>query len=472
MKKAQITIMLIIVMVLLLIFGLMTYFQGKTTEQQGAQEIQEQRMSIEAIKPMQDYITQCLDIWALRGLELLGKQGGIIFKSQGGLVEESMLQEGKDYLFFGPENAKIAYANERLTEKENIPVLLDTLAFQPPEYPYLSFPMIQGIESDAVLSGITKLNLLNASSASAVTLKENVESFVTKQVIDCIDWSAFESSNLEIEEKKEDAQTEVLISDDNMRFVLSYPIKVTQKQSGAKISVSNFTVDYPFKLKKFFRFINQVIDQDNTNMSFSPRNIDTGMYTVSVIEKANTQFQKDDFLRFVDKTSLILDKPYVFYVARQNRPPALWNIKQSDLTDKKLCTRCSSGIQGTTLAVVNINHHNSFTEAELKLNNSECDTDDPSIDEKIYLIDLTVQDPDEDEVSFFVGGEGSISTPLQIPMRTSIFGSPTLYSSPVIGEKYYTVWIWANDTTPFYGPNSWREYQAINLTFVENLCTP
>src|SRR3989338_9017088 len=175
MKKAQLTVMFIIVMILLLIFGLMFYFQKRVTEERGVREIQEQRMTIEAAQPMVDYITQCLDIWALRGLELLGQQGGVIFQSQGGLVEESMLQEGKDYLFFGPENAKIAYANERLTEKENIPVLLDTLAFQPPEYPYLSFPMIQGIESDAVLSGITKLNLLNASSASAVTLKENVE---------------------------------------------------------------------------------------------------------------------------------------------------------------------------------------------------------------------------------------------------------------------------------------------------------
>ena len=61
----------------------MFYFQKRVTEERGVREIQEQRMTIEAAQPMVDYITQCLDIWALRGLELLGQQGGVIFQSQG-----------------------------------------------------------------------------------------------------------------------------------------------------------------------------------------------------------------------------------------------------------------------------------------------------------------------------------------------------------------------------------------------------
>lgn len=469
MKKAQITIILIIIMILLLIFGLMRYFQSKTTEQQGVQEIQVQRMTIESVKPLQDYLTQCLNIWALRGLELLGKQGGVIYQEQGGLTDEQQKREGTDYLFFPLENAKVAYANRRLTEKENIPVLVSTIAFRPPQYPYLSFPWRQQVKSEEVITGINTLNLLNASTPGAITLKDDLQAFITTQVKNCFDKNAFPT--LEIEEFPEKANTTVILTDENMRFFLTYPLKITQTQTGAQMDFANVTVEYPFKLKTFFTFINTAIDQDNTNISFSPRNIEEGNYTISVIENPNPDFPREDLLRFRDNSSLILDKPYVFYVARQNRPPALWLLDQQEFDSQKLCTQCTSGLQGSTMEITAKEHRESVTNATIEIDNTECDTGNPLIDGVTKQIYLIAQDPDEDEVNITLTGAGSFSTTFYVPMPANIF--QTLLQSQSIGEHLYTIGIWIDDGTLKSGPPgiAWQEYQEINLTIVQNLCS-
>lgn len=451
----------------------MFYFQKRVTEERGVREIQEQRMTIEAAQPMVDYITQCLDIWALRGLELLGQQGGVIFQSQGGLTDDNDFRpsdEGRTYVRYGPENAKVAFGIVRLTERENVAALNNVIAFRPPEYPYLDFPYRQlgvvplVVDDQATLS-LNTLTVLKATPP-AIALKENLEVYITKQVLDCVRFEEFEKQNLQIIDHPEQASTMATITETNMRFFLTYPIEIVQTQTQAKLHVDNFTVEYPFKLLKFFQMINNVVDSDSNNISFSPRGIDTAEYSISVIDGARPLLPRDDVLRFTDKTSLILDKPYTFLVARQNRAPALWLINQNDLNQKKLCTQCFSTQQdGSRISIINPSFDGKTNStATLHIENDCWDA------RSDYSIFLTAQDPDEDNVTFSVTGGSALA--LQLPITQAVWN--TLQNGPSPGEKVYPVRIKVSDGTPEYGmpEQAWQEYQEVNLIVEPNQCPP
>lgn len=465
-------------MILLLIFGLMYYLQGKTTAERGKQEIKEQRMTLQNAKPMEDYIVQCLNLWALRALALLGEQGGVIFSSQGGLTDDTSgahqfkaIHEGKTYLYYGSGNPKVAYGSVRLTDKENLAQLNDIVAFKPPIYPYTKFPY-RGNNIDTLGTfSMNTLNLLNASPGT-ISLQENAQAFITHKVIECVDFSQFERENIEIINYPQRANTTAIITStqesSNVRFFLYYPIEIIQPQTGAKIKLENFTVEYPFKLYHFFNTINAVIDEDNKNMSFNLRNINTGVYEVGISENV---FERDDVIRFTDNTSYILDKPYTFAVPRQNRPPALWLINQTRIDNLHVCAACFSDdpqVSGSTVSIENQNHEpdGSISNATLTIDNTDCDSSlaiDP-----YYEINLTAQDPDEDEVIFRVSGQGDVLSPTQMPITSTLWGGlPEVH----VGERIHTIRIWADDGTPTSGaPISWQEYQDINLSVVLNPC--
>ena len=116
-------------------------------------------------------------------------------------------------------------------------------------------------------------------------------------------------------------------------------------------------------------------------------------------------------------------------------------------------------------------HRESVTNATIEIDNTECDTGNPLIDGVTKQIYLIAQDPDEDEVNITLTGAGSFSTTFYVPMPANIF--QTLLQSQSIGEHLYTIGIWIDDGTLKSGPPgiAWQEYQEINLTIVQNLCS-
>ncbi len=474
MAKAQITIILIIVMILLLIFGIMSYLQSSTTEKMGQKTIQEQRTVLSSAQPLQEYLSQCLGIWALRGLELLGQQGGVIFKSQEGLTDDTSStnvfkanNEGQTYLRYGAEEGKVVYGMKRLTDKENLAQLNPFVAFQPPEYPYLDFPYRGTLKDDQGIFSVNNLQLLNATPP-ANSLRENLQRFATAKTISCADFAPFELQQWEMNASPEKAFTEMILTENNIRFFINYPITMTNTKTNAQINIDNVTVEYPFKLLPFFNFINNVADQESTNISFSPRRVQQGNYNVIVKENI---FERDDVLVFTDMSSLILDKPYQFYVPRQNRPPALWKIPASQVSAIKICAACfedNPQTKGSTVSIMNMPHEEdgSINRATLQFDNSKCNTalGIPAMTE----INLTAQDPDEDAVTFTVSGAGNIATPTELPITSARW---TTLPSRTAGERIHTLRIWADDGTPTQGTNAWQEYQDINVSVVMNSCS-
>src|SRR5574341_43757 len=85
--KAQITIFIIIGLLVVIAFGITLYAASKMGTRFETRETQ-QRVEQLGIQPIQDYVTTCLSLAVTDALGLIGKQGGVIYKSQGGTTPD------------------------------------------------------------------------------------------------------------------------------------------------------------------------------------------------------------------------------------------------------------------------------------------------------------------------------------------------------------------------------------------------
>ena len=87
-KHAQLTLMIITGIVLLFAVALVIWLGSQATTRRTAPEAEHQRLRQVAVEPVRDYIQSCLDIVTSTALDLLGKQGGVLYRNQGGLTRD------------------------------------------------------------------------------------------------------------------------------------------------------------------------------------------------------------------------------------------------------------------------------------------------------------------------------------------------------------------------------------------------
>src|SRR3989338_9739612 len=97
-KKSQAAIFLIIGIVMVMIavsLILVSRFAAKKVSKQETIDVKEAAFDVQ---PVKNFVTECLSATSKNGLMLLGRQGGYLFRSQGGLlIDYSDTDEG---LFF------------------------------------------------------------------------------------------------------------------------------------------------------------------------------------------------------------------------------------------------------------------------------------------------------------------------------------------------------------------------------------
>ncbi len=96
MKRGQISLMIAVAIVLIILFSLLFMFYSRT---RGIQVDNDNLAQIR--KPVEMYIDGCLYKVLDNGLDLLGKQGGVIFESQGGKTPDNLKNMRRMYLFHG-----------------------------------------------------------------------------------------------------------------------------------------------------------------------------------------------------------------------------------------------------------------------------------------------------------------------------------------------------------------------------------
>lgn len=369
-KKSQVTVFIIIAIVLVAFFGITYYMIMTNVVERGEEQILRQQISSEKIDPIREYITSCFRLSASEGLKLLGKQGGYIYVSQGGIVPDPLESElGQEFIDY--EQTKIHYGI--YAPVSNIG---NVFYSQPPDYPWPAFPRrynrITGEYSAKKFEGYFGRNKVPPlEKTKEDSIQENLEKYTVNGTLKCIDWDAFEVQGLRINSSAPNVS--VVFAESDVSFTMDFPVTITDTATGAVTDIKSFTVSYGVRMKKILNFTAKILDSDVTDITYDIRASD-GTISSSAISDV---FGRDDLIVVKDTESRILDDQYEFRFARKNRAPALHFINNQTDIKQPICG-------GSLIQFVNPN----------KLNIVD------SCEDNSFELELNTSDPDEDIVEF------------------------------------------------------------------------
>lgn len=340
MKKAQLTLMIITGIVLLIAVGIVIWLGAQTETKRTVSAAEQQRMRQVAVQPVKDYIQNCLDLVTMAGLEIIGKQGGVIYKSQGGLTPDVNVVEdlGKRYVEYGGYN--VSYLIQK--PAQDIGVLYFA---SPPNYPWPSFPYVLNKTDKSVMKTLYtgyfgRSFLPPLFKPGENSIQEQLESYISHNLPKCVDWKTFANQGLSIDAGKPNitvmiAENKTQIETEKFFTVLAdWEVNITDLTTGGNTTLREFSLSYPVHLAKFYLFIQGIILGEINDASFNP--LASGTYATPVyVEKdvfKNPETKEtDDIIIVQDTESMLRGRPLEFWILRGNRYPALVWINQTSL---------------------------------------------------------------------------------------------------------------------------------------------
>jgi hypothetical protein len=410
--RGQITIFIIIGILVLVAFSIALYVGTKMKQRVEVRETQ-QHIEKLGIQPIQDYITTCLSLAATEGLNLIGKQGGVIYQSQGGITPAPV--EGNYVTYTDPERAeqlKVEYLI--LPPEGNVGELFFS---EPPAYPFPGFPYVpdeteplfKGYYGQNMLPPLYKISVQNNEHVGN-SIQENLETFIAQKTVNCVNWKTFEDKGYGITSGNATAslifaqKQEQFAGEQYITIGLIWPVEVSTP-GGDKTLLTDFAIKAPVRLATIYYTVKQIIDSDVTDISYVPGNI--GAFSASILP-----YGEDSFVAVKDAQSTVANKPFEFWIPRKNRRPALWHIDVSPLKDATF--HITKEGRGTSITV----------QDNILSFNDPCQE---SGVQNPFLLQLNASDPDEDKITYAVHLPGSSNNEIP-PDAVNFAYSITVYS--------------------------------------------
>jgi len=323
--KSQVTIFLLLGLLIVMVAAsliIMGRYASKKLSKQETIDIKEAAIDVH---PVKNFVTECLSSTSKNGLKLLGRQGGYIFKSQGGaLIDYPDTDEG---IFFAKNgNAKVVYniLKPRFALGKNAPAI--------PDYPWRTFPYTdstknaKNLESKSAF-GINNLPPLNQSFGQN-SMQQQLEAFTENTIDKCLDFSVFENQGMSVTKGKKEVTVD--INENDITFILNYDITVENLVSGEKTQIKSFLVKHKSRLGKMHKFINSLIESDISNINFNILN--NTMEDSFQIDAQKNIYSNDDLIIITDGQSILDNSPYKYYFAKKNRNPAMFYLFPEKIT--------------------------------------------------------------------------------------------------------------------------------------------
>ncbi len=339
MKKAQLTIMITMGIILLFAVVIVIWLGTQTATIRTAPEAEQQRLRQIAVQPVREYIQSCLDITTMEGLELLGKQGGVLYRMQGGLTPDVQPADlGSRYAEC--EGINVSYLITRPVQD------IGTLYYaEPDEYPFPSFPYVFNQTTGSVIKefygGYYGKSLLPPLfKPGKDSIQEQLESYISFNLPKCTDWKTFAAQGLSITAGKPNVS--VLIAENITQIeaeqfftvFVDWQVNITDLTTDRNTTLGQFSLGYPVHLAKFYLFVQSIVLGEINDATFDPRNISTTANPVMIVKdvfKNSFDHGTDDIILVRDEESRLRGKPLEFWVLRANRYPALVWINQTEL---------------------------------------------------------------------------------------------------------------------------------------------
>lgn len=332
-NKSQLMVFVILGIVILSLLSFLVYFQtsslAKKTEQETI-KVQKATLNVQAVK---NYIQTCLDKVAKESLELIGKQGGYIYISQGGTLSDyrgaldpnEPSDEGK--FFVRRSNIIVSYSIYPPRYS------LGNYHSEIPLYPWLYFPYPDPSDTSTLsfegYFGLTGLPpLLKEEGAHSIQLQ--IEGYVSHNIKNCLDFSVFKEQGIEIKEKTQPSQpiVKAVLGDNDVAVQLEHSLIIEHASTDETRTLEEFTTNIPVRIKYVYKVLKGLVEKDISDISF---NLETANFLDTSLSLAVTKDinilntpSQDDLVIVTDSKSTIKGNAFQFQTARHNRNPALY----------------------------------------------------------------------------------------------------------------------------------------------------
>lgn len=372
MKRAQMTVTLILAILILAIFAFVFYLTSSTVESKIEQAQQKQQAGSEALQPVTDYVSQCLDTVGQEAITLIGLQGGHIYQSQGGISPDPTPNTAATY-----ESYDVMYGIK--APVGNVGGFFVAGDYE--KYPWPEFPTI--VDGSEYFKGYYGLNVLPTLEGTQ-SIEESLESYVAAQMLTCVDWDVFASRGVEVDAGE--PHVDIVFAQNDVKFLMEYPMNVSIQGAGVDASLSTFSSTFPVRLRNIINFTHAVADLDAGDIAYEIAG-QTSTQHPEIMAIIQAQYPDYDIIRIIDPLSRFAARDFVFQFARRNRQPALFYLEADD-------SLCPDG--------------------EVNLDNEDILLDGCATPEILPVLYL---DPDEDNVTIHATSGTGLPTPFATPFE-------------------------------------------------------
>lgn len=320
--KSQITMLMIVGLMLFIIVSFVLYLSKSTVKKQSQQSVKKTEETALKTQPIREFVQKCLDKLAKDAVVLLGKQGGYIYKSQGGTLIDYLGNEGQ--FFVKHNNLNVAY--NILPPKFAAPPYSSDI----PAYPWAEFPYITKTSDTEIFEGyfgISKIPPLTPSEGPH-SIQTQIEAFIDNNIANCADFSIFKQQGFDI--NMQQSKTSVIIGISDVSIRSKIPITINNSATNEFAEFSDFSSSIDIRLKEIYFFTKELIQNDIENIKFDIDDTANNKDLLSV-RLINNVYANNDLIIVTDEKSLVYGKPFEYVFARKNRAPALYYIKKNVL---------------------------------------------------------------------------------------------------------------------------------------------
>ncbi len=310
-KKSQLSMFLILILVVAILFGVFVYV-GSTVKKRIKTETGASAQLGATANQVKQFVTLCLEKTAREGLIMWGKQGGVIYQSQGGLTPNwQSSDEGVFYLAQvnepeckssnGAENTCFVAFRLKNVVSGNDPL---TNQQAPPQFP----------------------RLRETEIGVGVSLERQLESYVRNQLSSCAKFGEFEKQGLTISSTGLISPL-VTVGLTEVNVKLDYPLAIENPAVNAKTNIKDYFVKVPVRLDEIRSAVAEMIHEETRNKIFD---ISRPVLTSVNPDILQAVYRIPDIADGMPDVILIADSnhdyfidgiPFKFQFARANRVP-------------------------------------------------------------------------------------------------------------------------------------------------------
>ncbi len=337
MKKAQVTIFLLIAIVLLAAFLLLFNLTQNIAETRSKKTADMVYTDLLQKTPLTRYIEKCLDQSTKKAVKTISLQGGFFFQDQpGSIIDWDIPSTTKDnqriaYQIYPPNNyfTEASFLYPCYTSNANVPpIMMGDFCYEHYTHtlPYYTF----GSTGDPTRSINPDLcSIYNYSRAgydcfceecTGFSIEQQLESFIAKEIENCINVSELTTYNI----SAGNATVDIIIGNEDMTTNLQFPLIISLQGYDAETKMQTFSTKLPIRLKSVYDVARKIINQEINYISFNLISDAYDLRTPYLTYSIEPAKDESAYIYTINDTYSKIDgNNYLFRFAIKNRQPAL-----------------------------------------------------------------------------------------------------------------------------------------------------